>query len=327
MCSRGIIGYSVRISLIAVAMIAASCTTRVDTNPVRYGGIMYPPPTAIRASSADGAIWLDWNRSPSWDSTGFGGYAFIVIREYPNLANDTISGIPADPNRTDTSYEIPNLSDDSTYTFIIRSIAALDGTEGPPSDSIHWAPARQFSFIQLYSDSVIVGIPVQTGLSFSLDSGVTGVATYTEPDSVDLLFSDSGGVYSLLPANFKGSTRHTYFQSSTGIPAFTLNDYALGDSVVDTNGWQSQPALLGDKNYWKTTLGGRGLVYNMRTYNGAYARVLVQPNTDSTLVTRDTLSSSLAMGYNYITVTVSYQQNTSISYSRMKLANTGKRNP
>ena len=180
------------------------------------------------------------------------------------------------------------------------------------------APAHEFSSIQLYSDSVPLGVAVNTGLSFSLDNGVTGITAKPEPDSVDLVFSDIAGMYALVPANLEGMPRTTVFQSDTGIPAYTLFDYALADSVVETTGWQSRPALLGNSPYWKKTLAGKGLVFYVRTYNGAYARILVQPNADSTLVSRDTSSGDLGIGYNYITVTCAYQENTNLVYSRMK---------
>src|SRR5579872_7138052 len=72
-----LIGLSITLATMAVVVI--SCTTTVDTNPVRFGGQQYAPPTAIRAIGGESSVIFVWKPSLDVDSSAFHGYYFSCL--------------------------------------------------------------------------------------------------------------------------------------------------------------------------------------------------------------------------------------------------------
>ncbi|HET7153353.1 MAG TPA: hypothetical protein VFJ29_06275, partial [Candidatus Kapabacteria bacterium] len=275
-----------------ITAIIVSCTTTVDTNPVRFGGQKYRPPTAVRALGAEGSVIIAWVPSLDIDSSAFQGYSFTCLVHDTNATHgvDTLTNL--DVSRTDSSYQFLGLTDGVIDTIFIQSVA-LDGTRGLASEKILCAAARQATRIQLWGFSA--SDTVMRGLKIFPDS-IGAVYAPANADSVDLVFDDAGGAYHLVSANLRSGgalvmPRQTLLDPAKTQYVTNLNDAALADSVADTlsNLAQANAALGAGGN--GISGNGKGEAFFIKTQDGNYARIFIHAvDSLGTLYAKDTVT-------------------------------------
>jgi hypothetical protein len=282
-----------------------SCSS--TSNPTATGGQTYAPPTALRALSGDDTLYIVWHASTAKDSSAFAGYSIVAT----DLSGNSVT--ITDPNKNDTSVTMSSLTNGTVYTITIRSLAT-DGTQGPASESLKWAPAKRTYGIELYSLQASAGCP--SGLELSATNGVQAVSVSQNPDLVDLVFDDRGSAFDIESANLKGTgiqlPRKTNIATYTGT-ANGLSDLVLADSSVDTTGWVPEVAGLGDNETGKTA-NGKGVTYYVKTQDGNFARIFVHADANGNLISTD-MTGDACNNYTYITVDVSFQTAAGMVYS------------
>jgi hypothetical protein len=305
------------IALVAIVMTIAACTTIIDTKPVRYGGQQYRPPTAIRVLGAESSVIIAWNPSPDIDSSAFQGYVFTCLVHDTSAVNGVDTLTQSDPNRIDTVFPFGNLADGIVDTIYVQS-TAQDGTRGPASAKILCAAAQKTGGIQIFgfgaSDTVV------RGLQLSIN-GVKAVRASQSPDSVDLVFDDRSGTFSIVSANLVSGgsvvmSRQTQLDPAKTRYVANLNDASLADSVTDT--FSSASVANAPLGMAGNGVSGNGLgqIFFVRTQDGNYARIYVRAtDTTGTLISKDSLIGDPGYGYNYITVDVSFQTVSGLPYS------------
>ncbi|HZV12454.1 MAG TPA: hypothetical protein VFA55_04515 [Candidatus Kapabacteria bacterium] len=308
-----LIGLSITLATMAVVVI--SCTTTVDTNPVRFGGQQYAPPTAIRAIGGESSVIFVWKPSLDVDSSAFHGYYFSCLFTDTLGHVDTITQL--DPNRIDTVFSFPGVVDGVKDSFFIQSVAQ-DGTRGPASTKIVCAAARQTTGVKLYG--MAASDSVAKGLQLSINN-VGAVFTATNPDSVDLVLDDRSGSFYIASANLKSSgslimPRQTQLDSSKTRYVSFLNDASLADSVPGT--LTNLPLANASLGVGGNGVSGNGLgeIFFVKTQDSNYARIFVHAaDSIGTLVSKDTTTGDPGYGYNYITLDVSFQTVPGLPYS------------
>ncbi|HZV12455.1 MAG TPA: fibronectin type III domain-containing protein, partial [Candidatus Kapabacteria bacterium] len=269
-----------------------SCSS--NSNPTSTGGQMYAPPTALRALSGDDTLYVVWTASTAKDSSAFAGY-YITALDPVSGSSVTIT----DPNKNDTTIAIGGLTNGKVYTITIRSLAT-DGTQGPVSASLKWAPAKRYYNIQLYSLAASSSCP--SGLQLSATNGVGPISVTGNLNIVDLVYDDRGNSFDLVSPTLKSGTPGTRITNIAGYTgaATGLSDIVLADSLVDTTGWVPEVAPLGAGGNGLAT-NGKGVTYYVATQDGNFARIFVHPTASGSLWTLDN-SGGACNGYTYITV-------------------------
>jgi hypothetical protein len=281
-----------------------SCSS--TSNPTATGGQTYAPPTALRALSGDDTLYIAWHASTAKDSSAFAGYSIVAT----DLSGNSVT--ITDPNKNDTSVTMSSLTNGTVYTITIRSLAT-DGTQGPASTSLQWAPAKRYYDIQLYSLAASSSCP--SGLQLSATNGVGPISVTGNLDVVDLVYDDRGSSFDLVSPTLKSGTPGTRITSIAGYKgvASGLSDLALADSSVDTTGWIPEVKELGPGGNGQST-NGEGVTYYVKTQDGNFARIYVHPTAGGFLYSTDNTGGA-CNGYTYITLDISFQTKAGMLYS------------
>lgn len=110
----------------------SACTE--DDNPVDTDPVVSAP-TNLKASSADKAIFLEWDASVDEDASNFGSYDITVFNRTTNDFE-----IPRNAGAGVHSIRIDGLDNGTRYVFTVRSVTEL-GKISSDYAEIEWSPA------------------------------------------------------------------------------------------------------------------------------------------------------------------------------------------
>ncbi len=197
-----------------------------DTNPIDNDPDVSAP-TNLKASSADGAVYLSWTLSSSESASNFGSYDIAILDKSTNQALS-----PKTASKGISSLRIDGLTNGTRYEFTLRSVT----TAGKKSISfalVEWSPAVRQNFdaagmlIKVYATTSIFNSAIDL-FNASGKAEVIPQAGQTFQDRGDLYVdaaSPSAPLSLKSPAEANNQGMVTQFSSSASVDTDDLNTH------------------------------------------------------------------------------------------------------